>query len=178
MARPRDLIGVVLFLGAIGIATKPGVVLAGGDCHASYVILGQAPALTGATTDWFNVFGEGFDPSVAATLAVSVAVIPWSIERPSSVQPAVTSFTMPAEHMSSGFKWSFRARDEKVPEVHVRITGKQCVASTVVVLSPPDTSTAPGVPAGRDPSPVVLLVLLVAAGGGACAMHRRLRSEQ
>jgi len=180
MARPRDLIGVVLVVGAIivGIAAKPGAVRAGGECRASFVILGQTPALTGATpTNWFNVFGENFDPSAAAILTFSVPVIPWSVEQLGS-QPAVTTFTMPAEWMGSDFKMTFRAPDGKVQKIHVRITGKACNASTVVDFSPPVTSTVQDAPSVRDQSRVSLLVPLVAFGGGALALRRRLRSEQ
>jgi hypothetical protein len=141
-------------------------------------------ALAGATlgmgatpTDWFNVFGDNFDPSVPATLTFSAPVIPWSVEQPMSVQAPVTSYTMPAKYMAGGFKWTFRAQDGKIQEVAVRITGKGCEARTVVDLSPPGTSTVPGAPASRDQSPASLLILLVSIGG-AIAMLWRLHSER
>jgi hypothetical protein len=154
------------------------VVVARSPCQASYVVLGQIPALTGPTpTDWFNVFGDNFDPSVPATLTFSAPVIPWSVEQPTSVQAPVTSFTVPATYMSSGFKWTFRAQDGTVQEIHVRITGKACDASTVVDLSPPATSTTQDAPASRDQPPASLLILLVSVGG-ALAMLWRLHSER
>jgi len=179
MALPRGLVGVVFLAGAIlGIGAKPGVVVASSECRASYVVLGQIPALTGPTpTDWFNVFGDNFDPSVPATLTFSAPVIPWSVEQPTSVQAPVTSFTVPATYMSSGFKWTFRAQDGTVQEIHVRITGKACDASTVVDLSPPATSTTQDAPASRDQPPASLLILLVSVGG-ALAMLWRLHSER
>jgi hypothetical protein len=178
MALPRGLIGVVFIAGAIlGIGAKPSVVVAGSECRASYVVLGQFPALTGATpTNWFNVFGENFDASVPATLTFSAPVIPWSVEQPTSVQSPVTSFTVPAKYMSSGFKWTFRPQDGKVQEIHVRITGKACEASTVVDFLPPATSTSLDAPPSRDQSPASLLILLVSLGG-ALAMLWRFRSE-
>jgi hypothetical protein len=179
MALPRGLVGVVFLAGAIlGMGATPGVVVAGSACQASYVVLGQIPALTGPTpTDWFNVFGDNFDPSVPATLTFSAPVIPWSVEQPTSVQAPVTSFTMPVKYMSSGFKWTFRAQDGKVQEIALRITGKACVASTVVDFSPPATSTVHDAPASRDQSPASLLILLVSLGG-ALAMLWRLYSER
>jgi hypothetical protein len=172
------VLSVIALAGAIlGIGATPSVAVAGSECRASYVVLGQIPALTGPTpTDWFNVFGDNFDPSVPATLSFSAPVIPWSVDQPWSVQAPVTSFTMPAKYMSSGFKWTFRAQDGKVQEIHVRITGKACEASTVVDFSPPATSTTRDAPASRDQSPASLLVLLVALGG-ALAMLWRLHSD-
>ncbi len=179
MALPRGLVGVVLLAGVIlGMGATPGVVVADSPCQASYVFLGQIPALTGATpTDWFNVFGDNFDPSVPATLTFSVPVIPWTVDQPSSVQSPVTSFTVPAKYIRSGFKWTFRAQDGKVQEIHVRITGKACEASTVVDFSPPATATTQDAPASRDQSPACLLILLVSLGG-ALAMLWRLHSER
>jgi hypothetical protein len=179
MTLPRGLVGVVFVTGAIlSMEATPGVVVAGSECRASYVVLGPIPGLTGATpTDWFNVFGENFDPSAPATLTFSAPVIPWSVERPMSVQSPVTSFTMPAKYMSSGFKWTFRGQDGKVQEIAVRITGKACEARTVVDLSPPATSTPQDAPASRDQSPASLLILL-ALVGGALAMLWRLHSER
>ena len=179
MALPRGLIGVVLIAGAIlGIGATPGVVVAGSACQASYVVLGPMPVPAGATpTDWFNVFGDNVDPSVPATLTFSAPVIPWSVEEPMSVQAPVTSFTMPAKYMGrGGFKWTFRAADGKVQEIHVRITGKACDASTVVDFSPPGTSTTQEGPASPDQSPVSLFILLGSLGG-ALAMLWRLHSD-
>ena len=175
MALPRGLIGVVFIAGAIlGIGAKPSVVVAGSECRASYVVLGQFPALTGATpTNWFNVFGENFDASVPATLTFSAPVIPWSVEQPTSVQSPVTSFTVPAKYMSSGFKWTFRPQDGKVQEIAVRITGKACEASTVVDFSPPATSTVLASPSVHDQSSAELLILLLAFCGGALTAVRR-----
>ena len=180
MALPRGLVGVVFLAGAIlGMGATPGVVVAGSPCQASYVVLGQIPALTGPTpTDWFNVFGDNFDPSVPATLTFSAPVIPWSVEQPTSVQSPVTSFTMPAKFMGKGgFKWTFRPQDGKVKEIAVRITGKACEARTEVDLSPPATSTTQEGPPSRDQSPASLLILLVSLGG-ALAMLWRLHSER
>jgi hypothetical protein len=179
MALPRGLVGVVFIAGAtLGIGVTPSAVVAASACQASYVVLGQIPALTNATpTDWFNVFGENFNPSVAATLTFSVPVIPWSGDEPMSVQAPVTSFTMRAEYMASGFKWTFRAQDGTVKEIAVRITGKACEARTVVDLSPPATSTTQEGPRSRDQSPASLLILLVSVGG-ALAMLWRLHSER
>jgi len=179
MALPRGLVGVVFLAGAIlSMGATPGVVVAGSACQASFVVLGQTPALTGPTpTDWFNMFGENFDPSVPATVTFSAPVIPWSVEQPMSVQSPVTSFTMPAKYMSSGFKWTFRAQDGTVQEIDVRITGKACEASTVVDFLPPATSTSLDAPPSRDQSPASLLILLVSLGG-ALAMLWRLHSER
>ena len=174
MALPRGLLGVVALAGAIlGIGAMPRVAVARSECRASYVVLGQTPALTGATpTDWFNVFGENFDPSVPATLTFSASVIPWSVEDAMSVQAPVTSFTMPVKYMSDGFKWTFRAQDGKVKEITVRITGKACEASTVGDFSPPATSTTQDAPASRDQSPIPLLILLVSLGGALAMLWR------
>jgi hypothetical protein len=172
-------LGVIALAGAtLGMGATPGMVVAASACQASYVVLGQTPAATGATpTDWFNVFGDNFDPSVPATLTVSAPVIPWSVEQPLSVQAPVTSYTMPAKYMAGGFKWTFRAQDGKIQEITVRITGKACDASTVVDFSPPGTSTVPDAPASRDQSSASLLILLVSIGG-ALAMLWRLHSER
>jgi hypothetical protein len=179
MALPRGLIGVVLIAGAtLGIGATASVAVAASACQASYVVLGPMPALTGATpTDWFNVFGDNFDPSVPATLTFSAPVIPFSFEDPMSVQAPVTSYTMPAKYMASGFKWTFRAQVGKIQEITVRITGKACDASTVVDFSRPGTSTVPDEPAPRDQSPASLLILFVSVGG-ALAMLWRLHSER
>lgn len=136
-------LGVIALAGAtLGMGATASVAVAASACQASYLVLGQTPAATGATpTDWFIVFGDNFDPSVPATLTFSASVIPWSVEQPMSVRAPVTSFTMRAEYMASGFKWTFRAQDGKVKEIAVRITGKACEARTVVDLSPPVTAT-------------------------------------
>jgi hypothetical protein len=172
-------LGVIALAGAtLGIGATASVAVAASACQASYVVLGLMPALTGATpTDWFNVFGDNFDPSVPATLTFSAPVIPFSFEDPVSVQAPVTSYTMPAKYMASGFKWTFRAQDGKIQEITVRITGKACDASTVVDFSRPGTSTVPDEPAPRDQSPGSLLTLLVSVGG-ALAMLWRLHSER
>ena len=172
-------LGVIALAGAtLGIGATASVAVAASACQASYVVLGLMPALTGATpTDWFNVFGDNFDPSVPATLTFSAPVIPFSFEDPMSVQAPVTSYTMPAKYMTSGFKWTFRAQDGKIQEITVRITGKACDASTVVDLSPPVTATTQDAPASRDQSPGSLLILLVSVGG-ALAMLWRLHSER
>ena len=175
MALPRGLIGVVLIAGAtLGIGATASVAVAASACQASYVVLGPLPALTGATpTDWFNVFGDNFDPSVPATLTFSAPVIPWSVEEPMSVQAPVTSYTMPAKYMGrGGFKWTFRAQDRKVQEITVRIIGKACEASTVVDFSPPGTSTVSDAPASRDQSPASLLIQLVSVGGALGMLSR------
>jgi hypothetical protein len=175
MALPRGLIGVVLLAGAIlGVGATPSVAVAGSECRASYVVLGQIPSLTGATpTNWVNVFGDNFDPSVPATLTFSAPVIPWSVEDAMSVQAPVTSFTMPAKYMGrGGFKWTFRAQDGKVQEIAVRITGNACEASTVVDFSPPATSTTKDAPASRDQSLASLLILLVSLGGALATLWR------
>jgi hypothetical protein len=179
--RCRALLGVMVGLVAISFCTapNPAQVLADGGCSASYTILGPMPGLTGATTtDWFNVFGDGFDPSVPATIGFSVPVVPYSVEDPHSVQPAVTSFTMPASDMNISFKWTFRAQDANVQAITVRIAGNACEASTVVDLSPPATSTAPDVPPVGGQSSGALLVLLVAFCGGTFAAARRRYARQ
>ena len=172
---PAVVLSVIALAGAIlGIGAAPRVAVASSECRASYVVLGQTPALTGATpTDWFNVFGENVDPSVPATLTFSAPVIPWSVDQPSSVQAPVTSFTMPAKYMGiGGFKWTFRAQDGKVKEITVRVTGKACEASTVVDFSPPATSTTQDAPASRDQPLVSLLILLVSLGGALLMLWR------
>lgn len=176
MGRRRYLVGVVLGVVAISlwIAPKPTVMLADGGCSASNVILGQMPALTGpTTTDWFNVFGENFDPSVPATLTFNVSVIPYSVDLPDSVLPPVTSYTMPAKDMGAFFKWTFRARDENVQKISVSISASGCTASTVVDFSPPATSTVLASPSVHDQSSAELLILLLAFCGGALTAVRR-----
>lgn len=159
----------------LGLTAKPQAILAVGPCSADYVVLGQMPRLTGPTpTDWFNVFGGDFDPAVPATLTFGVPVIPWSIDQPGEVLPAVTTFSMPAADMSTGFKWTFRARDAGVRAIRVRIAGKGCRASTLVDFSPPATSTADARPVPSEPSPVRPLLLLLAFSCGMVAVRRRL----
>lgn len=156
----------------IGAATMPDAITAAGTCRADYSILGQAPGLTGPTsTDWFNIFGMDFDPSVPATLTFGVPVIAWSIEQPTVVQPAMTRFVMPAADMSAGFKWTFRSRDPGVQVIGVAIAGLGCQASTLVDFSPPDTSTVE-LPTPSQPSPVIPLLLLLAFVGGALVTWR------
>ena len=177
-ALPRGLLGVAFLAATIlGIGATPSMVVAASACRAWYVVLGPMPVPPGATpTDWFNVFGENFDPSVPATLTFSAPVIPFSFEDPMSVQVPLTSYTMPAKYMASGFKWTFRALDPKAQEIAVRITGKACEARTVVDFSPPVTATTQDAPASRDQSPGSLLTLLVSVGG-ALAMLWRLHSD-
>jgi hypothetical protein len=175
-SRSRVIVGVVLVLAiGLGHAARPDPIVAAGACRAGSAILGQTPGLTGPTpTDWFNVFGEDFDPTVPATLTFGVPVIPWTVEQPSVVQPAVTAFSMPAQAMSSGFKWTFRARDPGVLTISLRISGEGCQASTLVDFSAPATSTADGGPGQRDRPPAEPLLLLLSFTGSALALNRRL----
>jgi hypothetical protein len=159
---------------ALGLGLQPNPAMAAGVCRASFVILGPAPTLTGMTpTDWFNVFGEDFDPTVPATLTFGVPVIPWSIDQPKVVQPAVTAYVMPAKYMNAGFKWTFRARDPGVKTIDVQIAGSGCQATTVVDFSPPATSTAE-LAAPKEPSSLAALLLLLSFAGGLLAVWRRL----
>ncbi|HEX5822974.1 MAG TPA: hypothetical protein VFY18_00820, partial [Candidatus Limnocylindrales bacterium] len=146
---------------------------AAGSCRADFAILGQAPGLTGATpTDWFNVFGTEFDASVPATLTFGVPVIPWSIDQPTVVQAAVTTFAVPAADMAAGFKWTFRSRDRGVRSISVVVAGLDCQAKTVIKFALPATSTAePSAPS--QPLPVGPLALLLAFAGGVSAAWRR-----
>jgi hypothetical protein len=159
---------------ALGVALPPNPMMAAGACKASFVILGPAPTLTGMTpTDWFNVFGDDFDPTVPATLTFGVPVIPWSIDQPKVVQPAVTAYVMPAKYMASGFKWTFRARDSGIKTIDVQIAGSGCQATTLVDFSPPATSTA-DLAAPKEPSSLAALLLLLSFAGGLLAFWRRL----
>jgi hypothetical protein len=156
------------------MALQPNPAMAAGACRASFVILGPAPTLTGVTpTDWFNVFGEDFDPTVPATLTFGVPVIPWSIEQPKVVQPAVTAYVMPAKYMAAGFKWTFRARDAGVKTIDVQIAGSGCQATTLVDFSPPATSTAE-LAAPNETFSLAALLLLLSFAGGLLAVWRRL----
>jgi hypothetical protein len=159
---------------AIGVALafKPSPAVAVSTCKASYVVLGQIPNMTGPTsTDWFNVFGDGFDANVPATLTFGVPVIPWSIDHLKEVQPAVTTFVI--EEPGAGFKWTFRARDPHVRTINVRISDSGCEASTLVDFSPPATSTAE-LAAPKEPSSLAAVLLLLSFAGGLLAVWRRL----
>jgi hypothetical protein len=171
---PRSRLSLVLvsaLVVGLGVALTPIAVVAAGGCRASYLVLGPQIDSTGpASTDWFNVFGEDFDPTVPATLTFSVPVIPWSIGQSGAGQTAVSSFVIPTKDMAgiptndiagSGFKWTFRARDPGVQTIGVRITGSGCSASTLVDFSPPATST-PDPPLPGEPSPIVPPLLLLA----------------
>jgi hypothetical protein len=116
---------------------------AASPCAAGYAILGQTPALTGATpTDWFNVTGENFDPSVVPTMAFSVPVIPWAETNPMIVEAAVTTFTVPGvQDAMLGFKWTFRSAATGIQRISVRVAGKGCAATTLVDFAAPATST-------------------------------------
>ena len=159
---------------ALFVALQPNPAAAAGACRASFAILGSAPTLTGMTpTDWFNVFGEDFDATVPATLTFSVPVIPWSIDQPKAVLPAVTAYAMPAKYMAGGFKWTFRARDPGVKTIDVQIAGSGCQATTVVDFLPPATSSAE-LAAPKEPSSLAALLLLLSFAGGLLAFWRRL----
>jgi hypothetical protein len=162
---------VVLTIG-LGVADLPDPTAASGGCRASYATLGQAPGLTGPTpTDWFNILGEDFDPTVPATLTFDVPVIPWSIDQPTLVQPALTTFQVPAASMSAGFKWTFRTRDPGVQVIHVDVAGLGCQASTIVDFTPPASSTA-DIPTPSEPAPVTPLLLVMAFVSGMVAALR------
>ena len=186
---PRSRISLVLvsaFSLLVGVALMPAVAVAAGGCRASYVVLGpQVDSAGSASTDWFNVFGDDFDPTVPATLTFSVPVIPWSIDQSGAEQTAVTTFVIPTKDMAgiptndtpgSGFKWTFRARDPGVATISVRIAGSGCEASTLVDFSPPATSTADPPLPGEPSSNALLLLLLAFAGsvvGGWSWLDRR-----
>ncbi len=139
-------------------------------CQADNALLGQLPILTGPTsTDWFNVLGLDFDPTVPPTLTFTAPVVPYPGDSPQVLPPSVTSFVVPSSEFAGSFKLSFRARDTGVRSITVRIVGKRCVASTVVALTLPGTSTdAPAAP------PLVGLGLMcVAALGAAYGLWRR-----
>jgi hypothetical protein len=158
---------------ALGVGLKANPAMAAGACRASFVILGPAPTLTGSTpTDWFNVFGDDFDPTVPATLTFGVPVIPWAIDQPKVVQPAVTVYVMPTKYMAAGFKWTFRARDPGVKAIDVQIAGSGCQATTVVDFSPPATATAE-LAAPKEPFSLATLLLLLSFAGGLLAVWRR-----
>jgi hypothetical protein len=174
-SRTRRILALISALAiGLGVGLEPHTAVAAANCQASYVVLGQAATLTGPTsTDWFNVFGEDFDATVPATLTFGVPVIPWSIDQLKTVQPAVTTYVMPAKYMSSGFKWTFRTRDPGVQKINVRIAGQGCEASTLVDFSPPATSTA-DLPAPSEPSPLTPPVLLLAFAGAVLASWKQL----
>ena len=178
MAFPNRLRIALVPLGLIGIlAVAPARgAEAAQPCVASYVVLGQFGGIGGPTpTDWFNVFGEHFDPSVPARIRFGVPVIPWSIDSPEEPLPPVTEFTVPAESMSAGFKWTFRTRDPGVQSIRVRIVGNGCTATTLVDLSPPDTATAEPTPVPTAPPFAdVLLAAACVSGLAAWAVPRRL----
>jgi hypothetical protein len=100
-------------------------------------------------------------------------VIPWSIDQPKVVQPAITDYVMPAKYMAAGFKWTFRARDPGVKTIDVQIVGSGCQATTLVDLSPPATSTAE-LEAPNEPPSFVAVLLLLSFAGGLLAFWRRL----
>jgi len=160
---------------AFGVALNSYTAVAASTCSASYVVLGQIPNMTGPTsTDWFNVFGEDFEPSVTATVTFGVQVIPWSIDHLKEVQPAVTTFVVPAGDMAAGgFKWTFRARDPGVKTIDVQIAGSGCQATTLVDFSPPATSTAE-LAAPNETFSLAALLLLLSFAGGLLAVWRRL----
>lgn len=176
----------------ISVIASPTPVRAADTCHAFYVVLGQTPALTGPTpTDWFNVIGEDFDPSAPAVLEFGVPVIAWSLEQPTRVQPATTTFTVPQSAMGTALKWTFRARDAGAGTIDVWIVGGGCEASTTVDFSlgatapapngrasggqtPPATSTADGMSASSDRAVADLLLASLAFVGGLFAVLRRL----
>jgi hypothetical protein len=164
-----------LVASAIALAAKPVVVIAGSGCTATYAVLGQMPGLTGPTpTVWFNVIGRDFDPSIPATLTFGVPVIPYSLDDPRVVEPAVTTFSIPAETMSTSFKWTFRAQEADVRTIRVRVAGNGCHTAVVVDLSPPATSTADAMATpgdGLTPGPILLLIALA---GGMLITDRRL----
>ncbi len=178
MAIPNRLRIALVSLGLIGflaVAAARGVEAAQ-PCVASYVVLGQLGGISGPTpTDWFNIFGEHFDSSVPARIRFGVPVIPLSIERPQESLPPVTEFTVPSESMSAGFKWTFRTRDPGVQSIRVRIVGKACTATTLVDLSPPDTSTAEPTPVPTGPPSAE--VLLAAASVSGLAFRAILRRK-
>jgi hypothetical protein len=175
-SRSRLVLALVSGLAiGLGVALEPYTAVAAGTCSASFVVLGQIPNMTGPTsTDWFNVFGDDFEPGVTATVTFGVPVIPWSIEHLKEVQPAVTSFVVPAKDMAAGgFKWTFRARDSGVKTIDVQIAGSGCQATTVVDFSPPATSTAE-LSAPNEPTSFAAILLLLSFAGGLLAFWRRL----
>ncbi|MEA2518627.1 MAG: hypothetical protein QOF49_707 [Chloroflexota bacterium] len=173
------------FVGAVAL----GLVLSGqattaaaaGPCQADSVVLGQIPGLTGPTpTDWFNVVGQDLDPTVVATVTFDVPVVPWSVEEPSVIQRAVSSFTIPKAYSAESFKWTFRARDPGVQAIHVAVAGRGCEAITRVDFLPPATSTAdlapdPGDGATPGPGTVLAVAFLFALLGANRRLARRLR---
>ena len=174
-SRLRILVALISILTlGLGVTSMPDEAVAAGICRASYVVLGPQIDSTGpASTDWFNVFGEDFDPTVPATLTFSVPVIPWSIGQSGAEQTAVSAFVIPTKDMAGiptndvgggGFKWTFRARDPGVQTIGVRIAGAGCSANTVVDFSPPATSTADP-PLPGQPTPFSPLFLLLAFAG-------------
>lgn len=172
MRRALLLLVAVCSFGAAQFSIAPLPAKAAETCSASFVMLGQMPALTGSTpTDWFNVFGEGFDASVPAVLTFGSPVIPYSMQ-PTVVEPAVTVFTMPAQYMFSGFKWTFRSRDVGIRRINVTIAGNGCQASTIVDTSPTPPPTGTEQPPGGSTAPPFALAL--AFVGGLLVVRRRL----
>ena len=181
MASRIALLIAVCSLGVAQLTLTSQPVNAAARCGASFVVLGQMPALTGATpTDWFNVFGTDFDPSVPPVIAFGTPAIPYSIENPFGVQPAVTTFTVPAQAFDASFKWTFRSRDVSVKTISVAIAGKGCTATTVIDLAPPpSTSTEePRDVGGTGPFPRPGLFVLAFAAGMIVTTQRLRRWSQ
>lgn len=163
------VVGAVVVLLVLAIPTRSRAA----TCQADNALLGQLPILTGPTsTDWFNVLGLDFDPTVPPTLTFSAPVVPYPGDSPQALPTSLTSFVVPATEFAGSFKLTFRARDSGVRTITVRIAGKGCVASTVVAMTLPGTSTD----APAAPSPGGLVMILLVALGAAYGLWRRLRT--
>ena len=123
------------WLALVLVAAMAAPVHAASPCSVDVAVLGQLTTLTGPTdTDWFNVIDLGFEPS--AVISFDVPVIPYSVEVPTSVMPAATSFPAPP-----GDKGTFRTRDLGIDSVNVSISDGACKASSLVRFGPPPTDT-------------------------------------
>ncbi len=164
---------IVLVLAVLTLATPTPSRAA--TCRADNVLLGQVPVLTGQTsTDWFNVFGFDFDPSLPPTITFGAPVVLYPGETSQGLPPSVTSFVVPTTFFDGSFKLTFRARDSDVRTITARIVGEGCVANTIVQLTLPGTSTD----APATPSLGGLALILLVSLGAAAALWRRLQKVE
>lgn len=144
------LIPALLAAAALMLALV-GSVVAKGSCTAD-AVGGQR------STDWFNAFGFGLDPSRSWTVSFSVPVIPFPTMGPPT--GPLTSFPIPAYHagQDGSFKGTFRARDAGVDSIRITVTDGVCTASHVLSFVPNTATDASSIAAGKQPPLAVLLV--------------------
>src|SRR5690348_17155540 len=137
------------------------------------------------STQWFNVFGIGFDASVPATLTFNTQVIPYSIAEPHDQLPPTNTFTLPADYMTDYFKWTFKSV-APTQTIQMTISGKDCQTSTVIKFDPsapytpeptlPDTAAVLPAASVDAPFPIVPVALILVFTGVLILSTRLLRS--